>query len=378
LSEHDITGFRKDRGIRWINWRSVRFFITVGIVSTVISHFSEGETRSIAKTLTESELWNELQSPGNALGTLVKELEDSVCIGDPAPFTATVDHDSLFDRATSGVAPGEDADRIRTMFRRGTFAAWQGTPLVQESLGKQFRFLRPRTIEGHEGLLFRSADDEGSLNYFLLMMGKTPEQEFRIRDIFVVGVHETISKTLSRTYRHLVAEFAKGNAYDSIVEDRAVSTAFVQNLSVIAKMNQHFQSQDYASLLQSYELLPEPAQRAHKPMLMRVEATEHLGSAKQDAAMREWKNQFHGDHTLPLKFIDFYAAKGDYDSAERLVRQLDQTLGGDSYLRFRLGEILLAKEVSPNGLHIKGGGREASRRTSSRGRRGGRGRAAGK
>jgi hypothetical protein len=371
LTTHDITGIRKNRGLRWINWRSVRFFVTVGIVSTVISHFSEGETRSIEPVMTEAELWTELAKPDSELQKLVKEIEDSVSIGDPRPFTAATDHESIFDRATSGVAPGEDADRIRSMFRRGTFAAWQGAPLIQESLAKQFRFLRPRTIDEYEGLLFRSADEAGSLNYHLLMMGRNAEKELCIRDIFVVGVNETVSKTLSRTFRHLVVEFAKGSAYDSIVPDRAVSSAFVANLSAIAEMNRNFAENDYAAALKQYDLLPEPAQRSHKAMLMRVEAAGHTSTGMLATAMKAWKKLYKSDETLPLKFLDYYAAEGDYDSAERLARNLDAKLGGDSYLRFRLGEILFAREISADGLTPTAFRGSESGRTSS-GRRSGR------
>lgn len=374
MTENDITGFRKDRALRWINWRSVRFFVTVGIVSTIISHFSEGETRSVEPILTETELWKELEKPHSNLQSLVTELEDSVCMGDPAPFTAAVDHESIMDRATSGVAPGDDSDRIRAMFRRGTFAAWQTMPLVQESLTKHFRFLRPRTIGNHQGLLFRSADDAGSLNYYLLVMGKTPGEEFRIRDIFVVGVNETVSKTLSRTYRHLVSKFARGDRYRSLVADHAVSDAFVDNLSKIAQMNGHFQAKDYAAVLDTYGSLPEAAKRAHKVMLMRIEASEHMGAALQRSAMGDWKTLFPGDQTLPLKFIDYYASEGDYDAAEKVVRDLDEKLGGDSYLKFRLGEILLAREVSPEGMHPAQFSASAPSRASGSGRRGGRAR----
>ncbi|MEZ5324013.1 MAG: hypothetical protein R3F19_02995 [Verrucomicrobiales bacterium] len=373
MTTQDITGIRKGRSLRWINWRSVRFFVTVGIVSTVISHFSEGETRSIEATMTEAQLWTELEKPDGQLQRLIKQIEDSVSIGDPRPFTAATDHEAIFEQATSGVAPGDEADRIKGMFRRGTFAAWQGTPLIQESLTKQFRFLRPRTIDEHQGLLFRSADEAGSLNYHLLMMGKNADKDWCIRDIFVVGVNETVSKTLSRTYRHLVAEFARGNAYAKVVPDRAVSAAFVANLPTIAKMNQNFADNNYEAALNAYDQLPEPAQRSHKAMLMRVEAAGHTSTEMLSTAMKDWKSLYKSDETLPLKFLDYYAANGDYDAAEKLARTLDAKLGGDSYLRFRIGEILFAREVSPEGLTPTAFRGSESRRTSSSGRRGGRG-----
>ncbi|MDA0811801.1 MAG: hypothetical protein O3C21_05345, partial [Verrucomicrobia bacterium] len=95
----------------------------MGIVSTVISHFSEGETRAIEPVMSEVQLWTELAKPDSDLQKLVNEIEGSVSIGDPQPFTEATDHESIFARATSGVAPGGHSDRIKSMFRRGTFAA---------------------------------------------------------------------------------------------------------------------------------------------------------------------------------------------------------------------------------------------------------------
>lgn len=346
-----ITGYRKGRGLRWINWRSVRFLATVGIVSTIISHISEGETRPVSQTLTEAALTSELNDPRGALRRFVTELEDSICMGDAAPFTRAFDHEALLSRATSGVAPGEDSDRIRAMFRRGTLAAWQQTPLVKDYLDKHFRLLRPHTIRGHEGLLFRAADEGGGLNYYLLMLAKTSAGEFRIQDVFVVGVNETISATLGRTYRHLVAEFAPVNQYPEVVEHREVSEAFVASLSDIAQMNRNFQMKNFAGVLETYAALPAAAQRDHKVMLMRVEAAEQVGHDELVAAIGAWERQFPDERNLPLKFIDFYSAQGDYAAAERVARNLNEDLGGDPYLKFRLGEILLAQEVNPGGAY---------------------------
>ena len=349
MIEHEITGYRKGRGLRWINWRSVRFLVTVGVVSTIISHFSEGEISPVGQTLTEADLWAELQDPSERLQNLVTEIEESVCVGNAEPFTRLIDHEALLARATSGVAPGEESDRIRSMFRRGTLTAWENTPLVQEYLNKHFRFLRPRTIAGHEGLLFRAADEGGGLNYYLLVMGKDRDQEFSIQDIFVVGINEAVSTTLGRTYRHLVAEFSSGTAYQSLVTDSEVSAAFVACLPHIAKMNREFQAKNYADVLNLFNALPDAAKRDHKVMLMRVEASEHVGKEYQTAAMADWEKLFPGEQNLPLKYIDHYAAQGDYGAAEKVIRALNGKLGGDSYLKFRLGEILLAKEGKRGG-----------------------------
>ena len=153
--------------------------------------------------------------------------------------------------------------------------------------------------------------------------------------------------------------------------DRAVSSAFVANLSTIAEMNRSFAANDFAATLKSYDGLPEAAQRTHKAMLMRVEAAGHTSTEVLATAMKAWKRLCKTDETLPLKFLDYYAAEGDYDSAERLARKLDAKLGGDSYLRFRLGEILLAREVSAEGLTPTAFRGTETGKTSS-GRRGGR------
>jgi hypothetical protein len=315
----------------------------MGILSTVISHFSEGEQQPVRQILSEIELVRALEENGE-LSDFIDRVEDSVCGGDAAPLSKSIDQDSILQRATSGVAPDRNVDRIRAMFSRGTRSAWKQVPLAQDYMGKHFRFLRPRSLRGQEGLLFRMADEGGSLNYYLFIMGYDKGVGYRVRDIFVVGINETVSATLRRTFEHLIADLSSNH------KGSEISSAFVDNLTQIARMNNAFRAKDFSSVLDIYEQLPVAAQKDHKVLLMRVEASENMDRDTLSAAMDDWAAAFPGERNLPLKYIDCYFATGKYDASARVIRSLEKELGGDSYLKFRLGEVLLAKEEIPAGV----------------------------
>ena len=320
----------------------MRFLSALALVSTLISHFSEGETQPVRLSLSEAQLVKELELEDGKLRDFITSIETSVYSGNGSPFTQALDHQAILSTATSGVAPGKKTDSVRAMFQRGTLSAWESSPLVQDYLGKHFKFLRARTIEGHEGLLFRAADDDGGLNYYLLKIGRYHDDDYRIRDIFIVGVNEAVSDTLNRTFRHLASEFAPRS--NVVVENREVSAAFVMSLSRIAEMNRNFQSRNYEKVCQIYDQLPEAAKLDHKVMLLRLEAAEHLETDRYHAAMKDWAKVFPGEESLPLKFIEYYYSQGKYDAAAEVIRNLNDRIGGDSYLKFRLGEVLFAKE----------------------------------
>lgn len=303
------------------------------------------------RLLTEAELSTSLEDEGGELAQFVSDIEQSISAGFHQTLTSAIDHDAILQRATSGVAPDSSVQRIRAMFERGTRSAWKQAPIARDYLGNHFKFLRPRTLRGHEGLLFRSSDDNGSLNYYLFLVGHDRGQGYRVRDIFVVGTSETLSTTLGRTFRHLVAEYG-----ESSNGQNEVSAAFVQSLTQIAAMTNAYRADEFEKVLELYEGLPSPAKREHKVLLMRVEASEHIDRRTLNAAMSTWSANFPGDHLLPLKYIDFYFANGKYDASAEVIRNLEQELGGDSYLKFRLGEVLLAKEEIPEGLLPSWGG----------------------
>jgi hypothetical protein len=76
-------------------------------------------------------------------------------------------------------------------------------------------------------------------------------------------------------------------------------------------------------------------------MLMRIEAAEHVSLADRTRVMAEWRAQCPDESRLPLKFADLHVAHARWADAERLLRKLDETLGGDAHLKLRVGEIRL-------------------------------------
>jgi hypothetical protein len=59
--------------------------------------------------------------------------------------------------------------------------------------------------------------------------------------------------------------------------------------------------------------------------------------------------------TLPLKFADFHISQGRLPEAERLLQDLDQVLGGDAYLKLRIGEVKLLQRHAERRAAVQAG-----------------------
>ncbi len=272
-----------------------------------------------------------LQKKDGKLPALVQQLEESISRSDSKVLMSCVDTKRLLDRATT--VPGEIvADDLRRAFCDGTRDAWRNRSLAADYLGSLFRFLRPATLGGRSGLLFRASADNGVLNYYLYSMCRDTSGSYWVDDIFVVGLDEYVSDTLRRGYLTLV------NSDGRSTEAGRIAQSYIKNIGTVMKMNSSLQLKDYPTVMSIAQTLPGALKSERGILLMRVEAAEHTSLAERSAVLTEWKNIYQDEMSLPLKFADWHTAQGHFGEAERILTSLATKLGGDPYLLTRIGE----------------------------------------
>lgn|GEM_PF-2146970 len=285
--------------------------------------------------LSLEEINTALTSDTGSLRAWVTRLESSVSQGTAKEFDAFVKAEWLLDAITRPVAIQAQATHreVEEAFTHGTRASWAQRSLANDYLGHHFRFLRAHILGGRPGLLFRSAGENGQLNYCLLTVARGPDGTLGADDVYVAGMAEWVSDTLRRGYLTLVESLNPRG------ESGRRASLYVAALPRITAMHVALAQKDYARVLALSALLPPEVRQDRQILLTRLEAAENLSMEERFRVFAEWKALHPNPEQLPLKWADFHLAAGLFSEARTVLAQLNERLGGDSHLMLRLGEI---------------------------------------
>jgi hypothetical protein len=203
-------------------------------------------------------------------------------------------------------------------------------------MGTSFRFLRVRTINEASGLLFRAESENGAINFHLFSMAEPAVGRFRIVDMHTVGLNESTTKSLRRTYSHLLSSFL---GKDAGKEGSEVGAAYVESLQEIADMNTAMRNGKYAQALEIWSRLPKEVQRERSVLMTRIDAAENISEDARNAAMEEWLAIYRDEMDLPLKVADYYINRHRWADAQRVLGNVIELVGGDSRMQFQMGQV---------------------------------------
>lgn len=285
--------------------------------------------------LSVTELTERMAQKDSSLALTVRAIETTVTAGNTKLLASLVDTDAVLARATANLGNAEVAT-VRKIFCDGTKQAWQNNHPTSDYAGTLFRFLRVRSFHERTGLLFRSENDSGSINYYLMVLGEPNPGEYRINDIFTFGLNEFASDGLRRTYCHLLASFAPS---DAAAQYSAIGQIYVDHLQDIANLNRLLKDGKYDQAITIYASLPSELQRERSVMMLRIDAAEHISREDRAAAMEAWLAVYPDEMHLPLKVADYYIAENRWQEAKALLAKVVNAVGGDSRMQFQLGQV---------------------------------------
>ena len=296
--------------------------------------FSAGSALASAE-LTEAQLQERLAHTDSALSLTVKAIEASVTAGNPKLLASIIDTEAVLETATADLG-GTETATVRKIFTDGTKQAWVNNNPANDYAGTLFRFLRVRTFQDRSGLLFRSENETGNINYFLFVMGEPNAGEYRVRDIYTFGLNEFASTGLRRTYRHLLASFASP---EDAAKYSPIGQKYVDHLQDIANINRCLREGKYAQAVGLWQALPAEVQKDRSVLMMRIDAAERISPQDRAIAMQEWMKVFPDEMSLPLKIADYYMSQNRWPEAQKLLGKVIENVGGDSRMLFQLGQV---------------------------------------
>lgn len=309
--------------------------VAVFVFCSLLNIGSGVQGAQIASDLGATELTKRMAQKESSLALTVRAIETTVTAGNTKLLASLVDTEAVLTKATAGLG-GDDLATIRKIFCDGTKQAWQNNHPTSDYAGSLFRFLRVRTFHERTGLLFRSENDNGSINYYLMVVGEPNPGEYRINDIYTFGLNEFASDGLRRTYSHLLASFAPS---DSASKFSPIGQIYVDNLQAIANLNRLIKEGKFAEVVSLYNSLPPEVQTERGVMMLRIDASEHISKEDRAAAMEAWIKVNPDEMNLPLRIADYYISENRWQDAKALLSKVVKAVGGDSRMQFQLGQV---------------------------------------
>lgn len=326
--------------------RLVRFMTGLAVLACF---FKGAAAAPQIQEMTQVRIEERLADPGGPLRAFVRTLENSMASGSIGEAEALVDRDAILTRATQRLFFKGD-QTVRDLFCDSTRRAWDERGVTRDYARTKFRFLRARTLGGRAGLLFRSSGRDGAVNYALFTLHETGPGNFRIADIFVVGLNEFLSDTLRRTWLNVAAGFLDGDA----AKIQGVNPDYVAHIGEIAEMSRQLNNGKFEEVLKLVKALPETVQNERTVLLLRMEAAERVSIEERNAVYAAWLVVYPDEMELPLKFVDFYSTQSRWDDAERVLRGLIERLGPDAMLKMELGSVMFRRQHEQSLLSTAG------------------------
>lgn len=301
--------------------------------------YSGAEVSAQVSDLTQQQLDAALMDKSGSMRRLITTLEQAMLTGQVEKAEALVDRNAILSRATKRVHFEGDTE-VRALFCDSTERAWNERGVMRDFQGTKFRFLHTRVLGGRPGLLFRSIDKGGAVNFALLTLNESRAGEYQITDLFVVGLNEFLSDTLCRTWLNVAAGFLDEDAGKL----EGVNPDFVAHINEVAQASRMMNSGRYEQALQIAKQLPASVQRERSVLLVRIEAADRISSTERRAAYAAWLEAYPDEQELPLKLVEYYSSQRRYADAERVLRELMNRIGPDLQLKRELGSILFRRE----------------------------------
>lgn len=265
-----------------------------------------------------------------AFGRQVAQLVETGRAGD---VVGLLDISGLLDRITTGLVTGKQEQAFRAGMQKG----------FSTNLAKQYdafisaRFVRLQHVDNETRALVRLVSQEGAVNYTAYICSRRPNGPIQWKDAYLYLSGETMSQTSRRTALPLLAEEEKG-LLDRLLKSES---AYVANFEKVHQAMQAFRQGDSAKVWQICEKLPAEVQRDRTILVLRLRAAQALDDAKYLKVITDWAAAFPNDSTLDFVSIDGAIMRKDYPAALKHIAAFSQQVGGDTYLDFLTGNVLV-------------------------------------
>jgi len=269
---------------------------------------------------------------------VAREIERTMRDRDPKLLDERLDWNAIFEEANKGFDPDPTLreNLVTNLFTPG---AW-GSDLIR-AMGTtgSYRFMRVREVDGEPRILFRLVRADGSPDYHEYVPVVAPDGKILFADVYVYSFGEMLSRTTQRaalplltiTQRSVLARlFSRPDEYvdncNKIIE--------------IAKYAKEGTTEADSTAVAIYNSLPPSVQRDKNLLITRLRIAEkNPTQAGYNRTVERITNDLETDPALDLLLLRHRLSRGDSRELQAALRELNESVGGDPYLKVIQGNI---------------------------------------
>ncbi|RXK56167.1 hypothetical protein ESB00_09925 [Oleiharenicola lentus] len=252
-------------------------------------------------------------------------LADCFNEGDMGTLVARMDQNAYLDLIVDGL--GLSAAEL-VGFREGALKGLATTIEKQFGNFTAGRFLRLQDSDRGKRILIRVLSDDGAVNYFGFIAGKSKKGELVWQDCFIFLAGETMGETSRRTVLPLVSQMRKG----ALGFLKPKEAEYAQAFPMVHKASLQMQGGQLIQAWHTLEPLPEAVKLDRTVIMLRLRIAQGIDEAKYLRVMEEWEKTYPGDQSLDLISIDSELLRKNYAGCLRRIAAVNQRVGGDPYL----------------------------------------------
>jgi hypothetical protein len=159
---------------------------------------------------------------------------------------------------------------------------------------------------------------------------------WRLIDIFSYSSGETMSESMRRTYLPVLVGESGGALGEE--EERLLLAGYDEYQKVLAD----FSDDEFAAARRGFDKVPEELREQRFGRILKIEILSRLDGEPEAyaAALQEFAETFPEDPSLPLMMLEYHSIRGEHEEVLGRIDELDEMLGGDTFLHFvRVGAL---------------------------------------
>ena len=260
----------------------------------------------------------------NELKGFARRVETSVIQDKGKLIDQSLDKEFFGARCTRGGG----TQKLKDLFLKGFFSAFKyGSAISKAAKTGHYKMVRCYKKGSKNHIIFRMVSNN-ALNYHDYWVVKNKKGEFKIVDCYVYTTGENLSDTMNRMFIQWNASMDPSFLTRLMKKNKH----FKENMKTFADMSKATRANKPKEAIKFYKKLSAKFQKMKMAMLIACKNYALIDQSAYFDKMKEYKELFPGDPSLPLMLIDYYFLKKDYQNTLKSIDELDANLGKDPYL----------------------------------------------
>ncbi len=265
---------------------------------------------------------------------------EQVNSGNPEAFLNTFDKEKFTDRVFEGLPENDpDIQAFRIGFEGGLKQSLIPSLRVMFEYYDLVQYVSYYEDEENYVMLLRGTGEESGLNYIELTIDQSADDKFSFTDVYSYFAGEYYSSIMNRNVKMVIAE---NSTFSNILNSLSLKEKrFTENLPKLVKMEKYRNMGDLEEIVKVYDTIPESIRKEKVFLLSAIQATQSTDEERYINLLELYKDNYPDDPSLPLLTLDYYLLKGEIKTAQKLINELDEIVGGDNYLNIMRSNICM-------------------------------------